>query len=193
MIKSYFDGTAITQDVQFIGHSMGGKISLITAEALDNTGIFDVKQVTLLDPYNCEDEINNKQHDGFYIDHYASFISRLIDDVNLGNYMLDNCFVTGANESVYLADVELASAFDITRCHHEEVNYYLTTIKYPSHYGNVGYYWSITNPDDNTLGASSGPYYKFGYMYSRALEDTVYSDYCNKAVSDYWRDVGNIL
>ena len=65
--------------VQFIGHSMGGEVSLRTAMAMDQGcySTFDVAQVTLLDPYNTADLVNGKNY-GFFIDHYASMMSKIL-------------------------------------------------------------------------------------------------------------------
>jgi len=189
MLASYFDGQTSNQEIQFIGHSMGGKVSMLAADGIDGIGEVDVVQVTLLDPYNAADIVNDQSH-SFFVDHYCSIASRIISDVSIAGYNLDNCYVYGADVNVYLADVEMDNwtiigfISEFSRCHGEAVNYYLNSINnISSDYG--GYYWSKTRSNSQNQTAQ----YYFGYMdYNKELEETNFNTYNQKAVSDFERD-----
>jgi pimeloyl-ACP methyl ester carboxylesterase len=190
LLKRYFKGTATAQiqNVQFIGHSMGSKISLLSARALRKNKILKVAQVTLLDPFNCEDIVDNYTYK-FYIDHYASFVSRFPQSVPLPGWEIANYFVLGATINVYLADVKLENICDLPRCHHEAINWYLNTIQYPDKYGKAGYYWSITNKNGERLLPGNTPAYYFSSMSYEIYNEVPYALYLEKAWADYVVDV----
>ena len=189
LFQDYLNGVITPQKVQFIGHSMGGKVSLLSAINLDEKGVIDVNQVTLLDPYQCQDTTNAGEYN-FIIDHYASLISRIYGyDFSHRNYYSSNNFVDSADVNVNLTDVKLSGFLDISRAHSEAVKYYLTTIKYPNYYGKVGYYWSFINQNGGEIDSQ----YYLGYKYERKLTKIDKTTYKIQAEKDTKEDFAGLL
>ena len=114
----------------------------------------------------------------------------------LGNFKINNCFVSDASTNVYLKDVFMDVPFDndpntveFADAHNKAFEYYWDTAK--DRGSRSGYYWSVAHP----LGVKPGDKYYFGYdnPYKRDLQAVSREIYLAQAFGDMEKNFNPVL